>query len=64
MTIKEIRNTIELIRIRRQEIAHSPRPSDYKMEYMRLCNEENELEQLINSRLHNRNIDYFRPGRG
>ena len=61
MTNKELNNIIELIRIRRQEIAASDHPSKYKEEYIRLANAEIDLETVLNSRLHNRTKEIFMP---
>lgn len=63
MTVKEIHNTIELIRIRRQEIAHSPHPHIYKDEYISLINEEEALEQELKRRWKSSNIGIFQPWR-
>lgn len=61
MTNKELKNIIELIRIRRQEIANSDHPSKYKDEYIRLANAEIDLETVLNSRMHNHTKDIFMP---
>ena len=61
MTTKEIKNTIELIRIRRQEIAHSPHPSAYKDEYIRLAHVERDLENELTRRYAAGNIAIFQP---
>ena len=64
MTNKELKNIIELIRIRRQEIANSDHPSKYKDEYIRLANAEIDLETALKARLHNQSIKVFQPWGG
>lgn len=61
MTTKEIKNIIELIRIRRQEIANSPHPSVYKDEYITLVHEEEHLNKELQRRYHAGNIAIFQP---
>lgn len=63
LTTKEIKNIMELIRIRRQEIAHSPHPSAYKEEYFTLVREEEHLAKELQRRYHAGNIAVFQPGR-